>query len=405
MKAIVHIGTEKTGSTSIQEYLYKNRKALKKLGYHFVQSAGTRNNRALPAYCLDDEKYDDFLRAQGVATLPEKRKFQKKVRKAFEKEMRSLRKGIHTVIISSEHFHSRTNTPEEISKVHELLSPFFSEFTIVCYLRDQIETCTSYYSTAIKSGHGPSFANFIRNCTTNNLYYNYFEMLSNWENVFGLDSMDVSLFAPPEFLNGDLLDDFTVKLAPELVGKLDKDFVIENESLSYAGQVLGLAVNRAFPVTPEVPATNALRNQCHNFIYDGCKGKGEQPSIDDQRRIHEEFADVNAQVCERYFPGRPVLFPANFEEKGTDRSINSGFVDALMSVLQVVVDGKDALPPHQNLWRHVPDEYASLLRNAALKLEKEDLKLAFDLMKFAHLIRPSGPFIKRKLDEYRQSLN
>ena len=71
-------------------------------------------------------------------------------------------------------------------------------------------------------------------------------MLSNWEAAFGLESLNVSIFSKDEFLNYDLLDDFTAKIESALVGKLDKTISIENESLSYPGQVLGIAVMDIF---------------------------------------------------------------------------------------------------------------------------------------------------------------
>ena len=44
------------------------------------------------------------------------------------------------------------------------------------------------------------------------------------------------------------------------------------------------------------------------------------------------------------------------------------------------------------------------IRNAALKLENQDLQMAYDLMYIAHQQRPTGPFIKEKLNEYKNKL-
>ena len=75
MKAIVHIGTEKTGTTSIQKFLFQNRKKLRNGGFHFLQSAGSTNNRALPAYFIAEHLYDDFYRDEGILTLEAKTAF------------------------------------------------------------------------------------------------------------------------------------------------------------------------------------------------------------------------------------------------------------------------------------------------------------------------------------------
>ncbi|XAW89833.1 hypothetical protein ABDK09_09560 [Vibrio sp. CDRSL-10 TSBA] len=44
------------------------------------------------------------------------------------------------------------------------------------------------------------------------------------------------------------------------------------------------------------------------------------------------------------------------------------------------------------------------LRDEAVKLEKINLPEALRLMELAHLARPSGPFIRQKVEEYRASL-
>ncbi|WP_417698543.1 hypothetical protein [Psychromonas sp.] len=44
------------------------------------------------------------------------------------------------------------------------------------------------------------------------------------------------------------------------------------------------------------------------------------------------------------------------------------------------------------------------IRDEAVRLEKNNLQEALRLMEIAHQARPNGPFIKRKLDEYRQAL-
>ena len=194
MKVIVHIGTEKTGSTSIQEYLYQNKRRLNKAGFYYLQSGGARNSRALASYCTSDHKDDDFLASIGVASLKEKAEFKREYIKSFRVEIKSLPKNIHTVIISSEHLHSRTNSQEEVNAVYELLSPFFSKIKIVCYLREQLATSVSLYSTAIKCGKVISFSKFLLNCKPENIYYNYYEMLNNWGKIFGLESLDINLF-------------------------------------------------------------------------------------------------------------------------------------------------------------------------------------------------------------------
>lgn len=50
------------------------------------------------------------------------------------------------------------------------------------------------------------------------------------------------------------------------------------------------------------------------------------------------------------------------------------------------------------------DKDIDLIRDAAIKLENTDIKMAHDLMAIAHRARPNGPFIKKKLIGYREQL-
>ncbi|MGP7735213.1 sulfotransferase domain-containing protein [Oceanimonas smirnovii] len=59
-----------------------------------------------------------------------------------------------------------------------------------------------------------------------------------------------------------------------------------------------------------------------------------------------------------------------------------------------------------NLSKHRNLESPDILREVALAFEKSgDIHTAFKIMEKAHSLRPDGPFIRRKLDEYRTALN
>jgi len=394
LRAVVHIGTEKTGTTSIQEYLFQNRQLLIEKGYYFIQSAGSKNNRALVSYCMNDTKYDDFFKDRNIYGIEAKNKFRDDFVKGFQLEVQAIPEHVHTVVISSEHFHSRTNTREEVKRVKEFLDSYFSSVKVICYIREQSSACTSLYSTAIKAGTSPSLNDFFKECHLKNIYYNYFEMLENWGQTFGYECLDVSIFETSEFLNFDLIDDFTAKLNPKLVNTLNKDVTVENESLNLMGQVLGKAINKAFK-RDDVEA-HEIRNKCLGIIYSEFKGKGELPSIDIQTRVFNEFVLSNEKVRQKFFPDRPILFEFKLQNKLPDNIFDSHTMDVLSQMF-------DAIFKYES--NKLPDAYADLFRDAAIKIEDDNLKPAFELMSLAHNIRPTGPFIKEKLESYRHNLN
>ncbi len=88
LKAIVHIGTEKTGTSSIQMFLYKNRKKLIKSGYHFLQSAGKTNNWALPAFFSSDDRFNELYRDEGIRTRQQIDQFKLNFFEQFERRIK-----------------------------------------------------------------------------------------------------------------------------------------------------------------------------------------------------------------------------------------------------------------------------------------------------------------------------
>lgn len=428
MKAIIHIGTEKTGTTSIQNYLYLNRKKLKSAGYHFVQSAGKTNNRAIPAYCINDERYDDFFREEGIKTPAAKHDFKQKFIRDFENEIRSAPESIHTFVISSEHFHSRIRTNKEMDNVYNFLSAYFDEIKIVCYLREQVGTCTSYYSTHLKNNGTESLRKFLQRCNPGNYYYNYHQMLANWERCFGFEALDVSLFAQERFLNGDLLDDFTAKIDRALVGTLNKSVEADNESLRPFGQVLARAVNFTFPINSERFEVSNLRAMCKKIIAKGLTGKGQQPALEARKLIYDTFVESNELVRQKFFPTVKTLFEQPSEEVPPDNLLARSDFEILAQVVNALSKhGVGLIAPEEytqlctTLFSCINDVYgivsdsngigtepilnendAHILRLAAKRLESENIEAAIRLMSLAVELRPNWHAIKLMLDEYRQ---
>lgn len=381
MKAIVHIGTEKTGTTSIQMFLFQNRKKLKAAGFHFLQCAGSTNNRALPAYFVAEDRFDDFYRDEGISTREAKGEHRKQFLLKFEHEIGHLPKNIHTVVISSEHFHSRLRSHEELDRVKEFFTSYFDDVKIVCYLREQASTCASYYSTGVKSGYSATFGEFFQRCIPGNYYFNYYDVLSNWERCFGFTSLDVSLFSRTSFLNNNLLDDFTSKLDSRLIGVLDREIDTENESLTPLGQAMARGLNLAFPVRTSRPELAKIRDKCKVNIYQKFRGTGRQPSLAIRQKIYQDFKESNEMLRERYFPHLDVVFAPPVEEPSPETRIDENIIEGLVSLLSDLRKyGKDVLhteeygPTIQNVLRGVLSVFDIEEESPEKEKEKEEVE-------------------------------
>jgi hypothetical protein len=308
LKVILHIGTEKTGTSSIQHFLHLNRRRLPKYGFHLLKSAGDYDQRALSAFTRSNKETDYYFKEQGINSDKEKDKFRADLEQAIDEELTSLPASIHSVIISSEHFHSALRTDEAMSRLQTLLEKYFEEVKVICYLREQGAMCTSWYSTALKSGLCRTQKTFIeRQCRPQNYYFNFWDLLSRWGGTFGQEALDIGIYDKSEFRNGDLLEDFIGRVDPALLGQLDSYTLQANQSLSPEGQRLLLAVNCAFLRTKK--NVEELRVLCREEIYKLLKGRGQQLDVATRESIYQSFRECNSAVQREYFPHRKELFP------------------------------------------------------------------------------------------------
>ena len=63
----LHIGLQKTGTTSLQQFLYDNNDKLKQKGFYYPNSLGHVNHIYLAASNQGPKKIDDIRRSLGVA--------------------------------------------------------------------------------------------------------------------------------------------------------------------------------------------------------------------------------------------------------------------------------------------------------------------------------------------------
>lgn len=388
-KIYLHIGTEKTGTTSIQEFLYENREALIHKGYYFIQSAGVRNNRALPSYAMRDDITDDFFQDRNINTPEEREKFREDTKLSLDQEISSLPDSIHSIIISSEHFHSRNTSSSQVNIIKNLLSPYFSDIKIICYLREQTETLSSLYSTLIKSGTIYDFSYHLKFCTPRNPYYNFETMLKNWVDNFGEDKLCVRRFDRKSFINSDLIDDFLSCLDTEPSEDFSRTKKLQNESLNPLGQVLGLTINQAFPNQLSDKTITSKKRKLLAMIDKNFAGKGVSVTPEQYSEIFEAFRETNRVVNRKYLNSEGDLFP--FKEP-VNNHINIDQNSILKLILQLI----DFTP--------LPGSFADFFRDTALLYETQDLEKAFIFMELAQRIRPDGVVINKKLNEYREKL-
>lgn len=410
MNCILHIGTEKTGTTAIQDFLYQNRELLKQEGYGVLTSVGMKNNRGLASYAMRDNRSDDYFVAHGIVTLLNKFEHDKLVEEDFKQEIKELNDSCHTILITSEHFHSRCVYPDEINKLKSFLMQYFKKIDVIVYLRPQVDVVTSLYSTFVRAGGIKTFDDFvISNCTKNNPYYNYDELLTKWSNSFGHENLKVRIFDKTHLLNGDIVSDFLS--------------CINIESSSF--QSIGKSNESLTPFGQEVLRLNNITN--YTFLYKGkpykqyiydkvnslCVGKGCSLSAEKAQSIQNLYHESNTSVAKKWFD-KNELFNINFDKYSelsldisSAKMLKELFIDKNSIEMRIKSGVKN-----KNLFESIASrlagsliESADILREVAFAFEKKgDIETAYKIMYEAYKLRPEGPVIKQKLNEYKNRL-
>jgi hypothetical protein len=256
MKVVLHIGMEKTGTTSIQRFLAANSDNLQSLcsTLYVDRILDIHNQRTeLVLSCIQQPgKYLEKFRSLRMA------EFRPKVRVKIQSIIESAEKsGFTQLLFSSEFMSSRMRKHDEVERLKNLFPPSV-DFEIVIYCRRQDELYLGTLSEGIKAGavHQGLLDRKIElsDGFYSRSYYDYHELLEMWSTIFGKENIKVNVFERSQLKSGDVVSDFvfnTLKIEglsgwifPEnrrLNRRLSAEFLyymsIFNQSHDYTDQV------------------------------------------------------------------------------------------------------------------------------------------------------------------------
>jgi hypothetical protein len=199
MRAILHIGTEKTGTTSLQAFMHHNRLDLLEQGVLYPENLGGINHRFVASYCLSLETSDESIRSMGLTSQSDMQEFYERVEAQLKAQV-ERNPNAAVCILSTEHLHSRLKSAEQITRVRTLLESIFDEIEVHVHLRPQVDVAVSLASTQSRVGGRVGRA-FFDSMSASQIYYNYDMLVSTWETVFGAERIFCLPFnAKPDFL-------------------------------------------------------------------------------------------------------------------------------------------------------------------------------------------------------------
>lgn len=225
---ILHLGSEKTGTSSIQKYFGQHREALLKEGYWYPKSF--TNPVGHVHLKLSDAAVDGSL-AKDAAVAAE-----------FREEFESVRRrDLKAAVFSSEFFHSQLRDEASVKRLKEFLGHYFDRFQLIYYARRQDQMLASMHSTAVQGGWTTNRDALSVYETKGHYYFDHLAVCDLWAGQFGRETLACRIYERDRLINGDIIDDFSKLIGLGLSSGRDK--VASNESLSFETMAVLLLLN------------------------------------------------------------------------------------------------------------------------------------------------------------------
>jgi len=331
MKTIyLHIGSPKTGTTSVQDCLSRNVNTLlndfgvlypssgRNVIAHHPLVADLRtefNGDKVPDHC-----YGSNLRGGNWQRLLS--------------EIESYGDAVSKVVVSSEDFFTlfRRGDIAAIQSLKKVLSNF--RVVVVVYLRRQDLFVDSLFNQEVKASlsRGRISTDLLTKHPATKK--NYFQVLSAWAEVFGSENIILRPFAKEQFPSGDLVCDFLSQIGLDGVELPHASGVI-NERLSAQELIFKQQLNNQYE-------DNELCIKVFEGIRDLCPQSVVSNELlllkADYLTIVDASAEVNRDLAVAFWGGENLFKP--FPDSGDVRFLDVGSVDMSAYVTQLCANAR-----------------------------------------------------------------
>jgi hypothetical protein len=201
----LHIGTGKTGTSSLQAFLGQNRSRLADAGWLYPRSPGRIRHVQLGLWTRpDDELARAFAeRRPGTRKYADPAELHREVPRRLLREAR--RAGLERVLMSDEALYG--SSEPSLRRLRQLIDQHASEVRLVCYLRRQDDHLISRYQQVVKVSETRTLAQRTAELDLSAVY-DYHARLQTWLRIVEPDQMVLRRFERDRFVNGSLYDDF-----------------------------------------------------------------------------------------------------------------------------------------------------------------------------------------------------
>jgi tetratricopeptide (TPR) repeat protein len=309
-RAVLHIGIEKTGTTTLQQTLAAGRPALAAAGVHYPRSPAAdpgglaANHVLLAIHAAEPEATRDLRRILGpeaearIAGFPAE----------LAAEVAALPPNAHTVLFSNEHCHSRVTTAAGVARLHALMAPLFARVEVLVWLRRQDQLAASRYTEGLR--HGARRLAVLPEPDPADTYYDFAALLERWAGGFGRAAVRPRIFDRAAFPDGDIVAEVLAVAGIGPVGGLAR-VPDRNTALAPGAQALLRALNLAAEARP---GFRSLRAPLLSYVSRVAGGAGRRPGQAEAAAFLGAYAAGNERVRADWFPDHARLFPGGPEE-------------------------------------------------------------------------------------------
>ncbi|MDO6477527.1 hypothetical protein Q4520_19055 [Alteromonas sp. 1_MG-2023] len=312
----IHIGTGKTGTTALQNFLAKNSSILNNQGYHYITTLQSGNNHH--EFCAN---YQRMINKSDNDTFNNLEALKSEIQNSSFKNF----------IISSEYFPG--NNANDISNISSVLSSIV-KIKFVLYLRRQDEYVESWYSQVVKSGLEEGTIDNLIQILKNEKYLDYKYLIDTWTSILGEESAIIRKYQKNMFYGKNIFSDFLHSInIPNSESFLteDKD---PNPGLKREQIILGnelLRINPSLSLeTLRTPVSFAFKST--NWL-----------SFDQKVKLLSSYEDTNKYIAARYFSSEELFTPPVFNDENEPSDIYSSDFTLMFLLMHKYQENSDKI--------------------------------------------------------------
>ena len=323
----LHIGTSKTGSTSLQNYLINNKDKLLNDNYYVYSNEDSGNFSSL-AYIFSENESMGWINEINKLDTEEKKSNYKK---AIKNELLLTVKNHpnHNFIISSEHLFTMWDNEKAIKSLYEFLKSSFDNIKIIVFIRDQLEYAISSSSTVInanylsklKFNYSKLFMSLSHPETFKDLYYD--KSLELFAKYFGISNIKIEVYdknnnsrnlfdAMTGFLGINHTDHY---ITPKAINT-SSSLLVMKYKLHINSLLQGHEIDPSLQFTSinsKISFKKFINNQLEHIAKKNVNPM--TPSMNIRKAWHKEFNNSNREVAKKFSLNGKKIFLRTLMQK------------------------------------------------------------------------------------------